>query len=159
MKARKLILASAIIVAALSSCQKEDPVIINECNCPGIDAVLVTVNQNQWQYSQVDNNNYFYATVDMPEITQEVFKTGLVKMYRVWDWGSNNAVQMEMPFSRHIEEALDDEGNDWAFYTESLDYEFSVGKMTICYTLSDFFYELDESFWPDTMQFRCVVME
>lgn len=151
-------------MAAFSSCRKEEPYYPPEPEYygPEIKSVLITVKANQWAYSEIDNNNYFYATVDMPEITQDVFKTGFVKMYRVWDWGSSNAVQMEMPYSRHIEEYWEDPDLDedgWYFYTESLDYEFAVGKMTICYTLSDFFYEIDESYAPDQMQFRCVVLE
>lgn len=155
-------------MAALSSCRKDDPYYPPQepatTQSPELKTVLITVKSNQWVYSNTKDglNNYFYATVDMPEITQDVFKTGLIKMYRVWDWGSSSAVQMEMPFSRHNEEYWEDSETDeygWNFYTESLDYEFGVGTMTICYTLSDFYYEIDEDYVPDQMQFRCVIME
>lgn len=141
-------------MAALSSCQKQDVYVVES----PLNTVLVTVEENQWAYSNVDNNNYFYATVDMPEITQSVFKTGLVKVYRVYDFNTSNATQIEMPYVRH-KEYYSTEDDRWDFYTETCDYEFNVGQMTICYTLSDFYYELDESFWPERMQFRCVIME
>lgn len=149
-------------MAALSSCNKEEPYyppVEPEVVGPDIHTVLITVKANQWDYSKVNNNNYYFATVDMPEITQEAFKTGLIKMYRVWNWGGSDATQMEMPYSRHIEEYYEDgEENWWYYYTESIDYEYSVGKVTICYTLSDFYYEVDESYSPDQMQFRCVIV-
>ena len=151
MKAIKFILASAIAVSIFSSCQEEIPITV-------LQTVLITVNSSDWNYSNIDNNNYFFATVDMPEITQEVFKTGLVKMYRAYDFNSSSAVQMEMPFTRHIE-YYDEDEDEWNFYTETIDYEFSVGTMTICYTQNDFYYEEDVDFVPDKMQFRCVIME
>lgn len=158
MKARHFILATAIIAAALSSCRKEEPIIIDDSTV--LQSVLINVKASQWVYSNVDNNNYYYATVDMPEITEEVFKTGLVKMYRCYDFGTSNATQIEMPFSRHYEYYYTDEYDDtyWGFYTETVDYEFQVGTMTICYTLSDFDYEV-EDIAPEAMQFRCVIME
>ena len=156
MKAKTLIIALAALSLSLVSCKKEGPVYINECNC-SMESVLLNVKATDWAYSDNPNNNYFYATFDMPEITSSVFETGLVKMYRVYDFDSADAVQMEMPFSRYIEEETGDD--DWAFYTESLDYEFGIGKITIFYTLSDFYYEIDLSMNPIAMQFRCVIMQ
>ena len=124
-----------------------------------MDSVLITVNSSDWVYTNYDNNNYFYATVDMPEITQDVFKTGLVKMYRAYDFSSGNGVQIEMPFTRHLERCIDENEGIWEFYTETLDYEFSVGQLTIYYTLSNFDYEIDLDLVPEKMQFRCVVMQ
>lgn len=158
MKARTLILASAILVAALSSCRKEDPVYIEECDCT-MESVLINVKSSDWIYSNENSNNYFYATVNMPEITEDIFKMGLIKMYRAYSFGSPGAVQIEMPFTRHLERCLDEEKDIWEFYTETLDYEFSVGTMTIYYTMSNFDYEIDLSIVPDNMQFRCVVMK
>lgn len=142
-------------IAALSSCSKE--YITQEIiQGPSIQTVQIGVPQSSWGYSYQDNNNYFYATVDMPEITKSILKTGLVKMYRVYDLGSRNEAQMEMPFTRLKEEQVN--GGDWVFYTEAVDYEFSEGKITIFYTVSDFNYELDETFVPESMDFRCVIL-
>lgn len=127
-----------------------------------IKTVIVNVPQASWEYSNLDNNNYFSATVDVPEITEDVFDFGLVKMYRVYDFDKTSATQMEMPYIRLNEWCMGDvdaDGyDDWAFYTETVDYEFGIGTLTIFYTASDFDYEIDESFIPETMQFRCVVM-
>lgn len=130
---------------------------INECNC-STQAVLLNVKQSDWVYSETPNNNYFSVEFDVPEITSAVFETGLVKMYRVYDYGKDTAAQIEMPYVRHIEE-YDEVGDVWNFYTETLDYEFQIGKATVFYTQSDFFYEIDLTMVPDPMQFRIVVMQ
>lgn len=78
-------------------------------------------------------------------------------MYRCYDFGKKDGFQIEMPYVRHKEEyvGINDWGEDqYAIYTETLDYEYMVGSLTIYYTVSDFIYEPT----PGTMQFRCVVM-
>lgn len=122
-----------------------------------IQSILITVNQNMWDYSRVDDNNFYYATVDMPEITQSVFEKGCIKMYRTFDFGKKDASQIEMPYVRLAEEFLD--GGGKALYTEMVDYQFGVGEMSIFYTASDFLYEENpDAYIPDNMQFRCVII-
>lgn len=121
-----------------------------------INSVLINVKQSDWMYSDQPNNNYFYATVTMPEITEKAFKMGMIKMYRSYDFGTTNATQIEMPYVRLNERNVG--GNEWVFYTETVDYQFNVGSLTIYYTASDFDYEIDETFVPEAMQFRCVIM-
>ncbi len=118
--------------------------------------VVVNVSRDAWVYSGMKDNNYFYATVDMPEITSAVFKKGLVKVYRAYDMNNENSTQAELPYVR-LNEYFDDSGAK-GFYTETVDYEFGVGHMSIYYTASDFDYEQDEQFVPEAMQFRCVIM-
>lgn len=91
----------------------------------------------------------------MPEITEDVFDFGLIKMYRVFDYDKPNAMQQEMPFTRMKEFQ---KGTQWFFYTEVVDYDITIGGITIYYTVSDFDYELDETFIPEAMQFRCLIM-
>jgi len=151
---RKVFYGILAVVAAitLNSCEKsyyEVEEIVQEIH-PTV--VNIDVPKTSWAYSYLDNNNYFYATVDMPELTQDVFNNGMIKMYR---WVANN-VQMEMPFTRHNEVEIN---GTWYFYTETVDYEFSVGQMTIYYTVSDFDYELDETFVPAEMKFRCTILK
>jgi len=152
MRIKTLIIVLAALSLSLVSCRKEE---FNDYNFT-MDTVVLNVKTSDWAYSNDNNNNFFYATFDMPEITRDVFENGLVKMYRVYDFNSTDAVQMEMPFTRHYEENVGDD--EWVFYTESLDYEFGVGQISIYYTLSDFYYEIDTTISPDEMQFRCVIM-
>lgn len=157
MKARFLAIAIAALSMAVSSCQtKLQPVYYTEYQ-NDIETVLINVNKSQWAYSNQNNNNYFVATVEMPEITESVFDTGLIKMYRTYNFDKNYASQVELPFIKHIE--YQDANGDWKFYTETVDYEIYIGKILIFYTLSDFYYELDESLIPNDMQFRCVIMK
>lgn len=159
MKKNLLFMFLALSACLFSSCQGEP-------GKPGRDGrdgrdcvmqtVLIDVPVDSWNYSNRDNNNYFYATVDMPEITEQVFKNGLIKMYRVYgDIDKKDAAQLEMPYVRPKEFQYDN--GDWGFYTETVDYDFGIGRMTIYYTASDFDYELDQDFVPEAMQFRCVV--
>ena len=153
------ILFIVLSIALLSSCRG----LPGRDGVDGIDGfgqiknVVINVPQNAWQYSKAPNNNYFYATVDMPEITKDVFKEGLVKMYRCYALGSEGATKIELPYVRSIEEYIEAD-DDWAFYTETVDYQYSQGTISIYYTLSDFIYELDESFVPEAMEFQCVII-
>lgn len=121
-----------------------------------LSTVLIDVPQSSWNYSDTPNNNYFYATVKMPEITEKAFDEGLVKVYRVYKWDKKDASQVELPYT-HMAEVQTLSG-DWVFYSEMIDYEYTIGGITFFFTASDFDYELDESFVPDAMKFRCVVM-
>ena len=53
-----------------------------------LKTIRVTVKAADWQYTQQGNNdqfnnNYFYAGVNVPEITERVFDYGEVKAYVV----------------------------------------------------------------------------
>lgn len=114
--------------------------------------VNIDVPESAWEYSYLSDNNYFVAKVDMPEITKKVFEGGLIKMYRY----VAKDTQMEMPYVRVNEVEI---GGNMFYYTETVDYEFSQGKMSIFYAVSDFDYEIDETFVPEAMKFRCVIYE
>lgn len=152
----------AIFTAALSLC------ILASCEgAPGmdgrdgrdgvgvIDNIIINVPQKSWQYAGANDNNFFYATVPMKEITEDVFDGGLVKVYRTYNYDSADATQAELPFVLLKEESVD---GGKVFYTETVDYEFGIGSITFYYTVSDFIYEYDPGFVPEAMQFRCVVM-
>lgn len=143
---RILMISAALLLS--TACHKE-------YDGPSMRSVKINVAENAWQYSGVADNNYFFATVQMPEINAAVFKQGLVKMYRVYDWDKDNAAQTELPFVRLNE--LENTDGEWIFFTETIDYQFEPGQVTIFYTTSDFNYEL-VSFNPGPMAFRCVVV-
>lgn len=161
---KKIVFAIAAVVAALtlSSCEK------NIIVTPKIDTVIINVPQSQWVYSKVETNNYFYAMADMPEITEDAFDRGLVKVYRVYNYDKTNAAQLEMPYSRPVEqpvEFIDEETGEpfiqWFFFTETVECEIGIGGVTFVYRASDFEYEvvdIPETLRPEAMQFRIVVM-
>lgn len=143
------ILAIAVTAALCCSCEKEAPTILN--------SVIINVNQSSWKYADMGNNSYFYATVDMPEITEYAFDMGVIKTYRTFNYTEPSAAQIELPYVLPVE-YTPDEGETWGFYTETVSCEIGIGAITFIYHVSDFDYELDLSFVPDPMTFRCVIM-
>lgn len=148
---KRILLFTIAAIALFSSCTK----VVRETLDPQV--VALNVPQDSWRYSYNDNNNYFFVEIDLPEMTDAAFRNGMIKMYRTFDFNSKNATQMEMPYVRLNEFQYDD--GSWGFYTETVDYEFKVGTVTIFYTASDFDYELNETFVPEAMSFRAVIYE
>lgn len=140
-----------------SACTKyytvEKTQIIRETG-PEVKIIDINVPKTSWAYSKQEDNNYFYATINMPEIDYNTFRDGVVQVYRIYDENTANATQVILPCVRHREEPV---GDDWYFFTETIDYEFKLGKLIICYTASDFDYEVNTSFTPDAMKFRCAI--
>lgn len=119
--------------------------------------VSIPVAQNNWAYSGENSNNYFYAKINVPEITKFVFDWGLVNVYRTWNVNGTE-VKQQLPFVRHQEYPIDQLGSQWGFFTETVDYDYSVGELYIYYRASDFDYELNTTFVPDAMDFKMVIM-
>lgn len=149
----------AALVCIISSCAGRDGRNGRDGRDCEFTSIPIYVPQEAWVYTDFrapeNNNNFFYATVDMPEISQAICNRGVVKMYRV---GADNEVdsQMEMPYVRPAEYYNETDGN-WYFYTESVDYKFTPGKITIFYRASDFDYEINY-YSPEAMNFRCVIL-
>ncbi len=128
---------------------------------PGKDGLVnykiidLQVNQNEWKYSGYENNNFFVASFAMPEITANIYNNGLVQVYREYNTGTPDARQILLPQTRHNEVLVN---NTWVFYTETVDYEYGVGTLSIFYTASDFDYEINQTFVPEGMHFRAVLM-
>lgn len=133
----------------------------------GVYSFLIDVPQNAWAYSFLDNNNYYAATVETPEISEDVFDNAMVKIYRTFNYDKADARQIELPYILPREEyweytdpVEDGEKGFWGFFTETVTYEMGIGKIFLFYTRSDFDYELEEypqAFPPEAMQFRCVI--
>ena len=148
-----LTLALVALAMAITSCEQD-------CNCPmdylSIKTVIGNVNANAWAYSNIDNNNFFSATIPVPEITKDVLRNGVVKVYRVFNYNQKDETHTELPFLLQCE-YIDENGEAYPYTTETT-AEISAGQVTIIYTESDFNYELDETFIPEAMTFRIVVM-
>lgn len=156
MKAKWFSLFALTAVVGLSSC--------DSCTCepvvPPVEQRVVRdlqINSNEWTYSGGENNNYFFASFTVPEITGNVYNNGNISIYREFDSGTANAIQTLLPYVRHKEYLKNEATKEWAFYTETVDYEYGVGRVTVFYTVSDFDYELDTEFVPKSMHFRLVL--
>lgn len=156
---KRILLFTIAAIALFSSCTKviRETTTIEKIEELEPQVVLLNVPQDSWRYSYNDNNNYFFVVIELPEMTEAAFRGGMMKMYRTYDFDSKNATQIEMPYIRLNEFQYED--GTWGFYTETVDYEFKVGSVTIFYTASDFDYELNETFVPEAMSFRAVIYE
>lgn len=95
------------------------------------------VNEADWTYSNQADNNYYFASFDIPEITKDVYDNGIVNLYVEYKNDDGSYTMALMPAVRHIEE-FDSEGKQ-ILYTATIDAEYSVGKVVVVYTASDFF--------------------
>lgn len=156
------------VIAAFISCtgpqgpkgdkgDKGDPGVVTQI-------VNVTVPANAWTYTNyTDNsgqpyaNNYFYSTIQMPEITESVFDYGSVAAYVVYNRTTTDASQHLLPYTRHYEEQRSD--GTWNYYTETIDCTYGIGWIEFNYRASDFAYEDDTSINPLEMDFRVVVSQ
>ena len=155
------------LVMLLSSCNGRDgrDGRDGEDGFANIRNITVTVERfgqkNGWGYSNMSDNNYFSAFIEIGELTKDIFDYGVVQVYRVFDDDKNNPVQQLLPCTNHNEVFLEQNGATvTALYTETLDYQYAVGGVYIYYTLSDFAYEFDNStdVEPTRMSFRIVLM-
>ena len=153
------------IVAAMSfnSCKgdKGDPGI--GMNWKIID---IPVHAGDWQYTydtdeqrlQMDNN-YFYATYNVPAIDNFIFYEGSVHAYVVYSTGAED-IQRPLPFVTHKEAFV---GNPEVrlFFTETYDFAYGVGWVEFNYRASDFAYEddlpMDPAMKPEAKKFRLVL--
>lgn len=144
------------MVCALVSCS--NTTIINGNK---MTTVSVKVDANEWKYTQEDandvfNNNYFYAVVDMPEITEDVFDYGEVKAYAVYDRTDYTYARKHLlPYVLHVEEPTEDNG--WLFYTQTIDFTYGIGWAEFNFRMSDFAYEEDLTINPPAMEFDIVI--
>lgn len=169
---KKLLLALTVMMVGMSftACQDNTP-------CVTTKTFDVEVKSGEWSYSALDNNNYFFATIEAPEITWDVYDYGQVMVYREWGYNTTSATKKQLPYTLPIEYSYisneytygvdstnmvvpvdTTEVLSWGFYSETIDFEYTKGQITLFYTASDFDYELDESFMPEDMHFHVVIM-
>lgn len=126
-----------------------------------VESYDVHIDASDWQYTNYTSNgtpfanNYFYCTVNMPEITSSVFNDGEVQAYIVYDKHSSQAFKHLLPYVRHYEELL--ANGTWNYYTETVDCVYGVGWVEFNYRASDFAYEDNVNINPNDMDFTIVL--
>lgn len=157
---RKFLGILSAIVLALGMCSCRGPQ-----GEPGRDGLVnskvidIQINQSEWRYSEQDNNNYFFGVLSVPELTEHIYDNGMFKLYREYNTGSSNKSQVELPYTNFVEYPYNVDGEQyWGFYQEHVYAEYAPGSITIFYLASDFDYELDLDFAPESMHFRFVEM-
>ncbi len=147
-------------MSGLTSCMGRD-------GRDGLDAKLTSFNfhveAKDWQFSNLRDNNYFYVVCPAPEITWDVYDNAVINIYREYLPGSSDAARVALPYLRMKEynTMRPDPENPgqylWAFYSESVDYEYTQGRITFFFTASDFEYELNEAILPEAMDFTIMI--
>ena len=134
----------------LASCSSDNEIV-------RMETISVYVDSLDWYYSNEPNNNYFCAYVDqLPELTEHVFDYGAVKAYLVSDrLDYRRARKNILPYVFHKEYFAVD--NSWESFTETIDFTYGIGWAEFYFTRSDFYYELDESINPPSMEFDIVI--
>ena len=156
----KKVLLTLFVALALVACKGKDGIDGKDGKDGLVNVAVIDleVKANGWQYANQNQDNYFMANFDMPEITNYIYDNGLVQVYREFGTNTANAIQQVLPCTRH-HEWLDEVNNTWNFYTETIDYEYGVGFLNIFYTASDFAYETETTpTKPEDMHFRVQIM-
>lgn len=143
----KNILKSIAIVAAalsLASCVTKEYYTVGSCT-----SYDLVVRSNMWRANVDQDGGTFYSCeFDVPDLTDQVYNAGLVTCYIDYD-----GAQQVLPCVRHRHENYEENG-EWLDYqwTETTDFEYSIGSVTLYFTSSDFYDDL-----PAAMQFRLVL--
>ena len=142
-----------LLVSCMVSCINNSSTNINGTT---LKTINVSVPASKWQYSNLGNNNYFYAFVEVPEITKTIFDKGEVKAYLVQDRHDNYYARKNLlPYVMHKETT--DLNGDWIFYTETVDFTYGIGWVEFNFRASDFAYELNTAINPEGMEFDVVI--
>ena len=94
------------------------------------------VQPENWVYDDVSNQ--YFASFNVPDITQAVYDYGEVSVSREFETGTKKAYQVALPMTSYIEETLTD--GSIAYYIEHIDYRVGVGFIDIQLTTNDHFY-------------------
>ncbi|MCQ2143532.1 MAG: collagen-like protein [Bacteroidales bacterium] len=119
------------------------------------EVIEFDVPADAWNYNQEMGDiehGYLSTTLDCPEITEKIYKEGLVLAYVMAP-----SFQAPLPYSRFYYEPVETEdgGTDNILWTCVIDFEFRVGAVDVYLTNSDFFLA-DEDIAD--YKFRVVVM-
>lgn len=133
---KKLLLLLSILVL-FASCERtvyidrpvDRPVPANK------KIIDIKVTSSDWRYSNQSDNNFYFAEISVPEITKNVYDNGIVSMYIEYANSDGSMSLGAMPSVRHKEE---NKNGVWHQYTETIDFEYSVGKVVVYLTYSDF---------------------
>ena len=143
------IIMVAVLAVSAASCTKE---YITEEYYNGVTSEILSLKIDPNEWTQSNDGMFFSATFKVPSITQQACDEAIINVYRVYPDG----VQAPLPSVR-LMGGTDDIGN-FVNWTESIDYEFTAGSLTIFYTVSDFYYD-PNMFYDGSMdmKFRLVI--
>lgn len=123
-----------IIAFLFISCTDEDNIGTN------INTINLTVNTNDWVWN--NTGRYYSATFNMPEINNWTYNNAVISVYKVHEYTTQ-----PLPVVTYKE---DQNGYKWSNTT---DYEYEPGYITIYSTNSDFYNSR-----PESMNFKVAII-
>lgn len=152
---KKFLLPLAAVLLMASSCTKEyvtKQYVTEQKIIQGMDMSLIDfeVKSEHWTQRHMDNLNddegYYEAILQVPEITDEVIKKGLVLVYERLEEG----IWTPLPAQRTERATVD--GNPFN-YTTFTDFEYQKGQVNVFVTTTDLYAGLK----PGAKYFRVAV--
>lgn len=125
------------VIALMTSCT-----IVNNDTT---DVVTLTVRSQDWVVNLDPVNaipRYYSYTFSMPEITNQLYESGAVQTYALFD-----GAQQVLPYVQHYEDV------NLNMWTRTIDFRYAPGELTVFVTISDF-----ANFPPESMNFRVVLI-
>ena len=164
MKTVKYALLLIAVLALTTGCRKEyitKEYITEQTIVQGLDMTLIDFNveERNWETREVENGNddegYFEAILEVPEITDKVVKEGKVMVDRII-LDNNSYVFTPLPFTFTTKTFLDE---DPYYYNTHIDFEWRKGAVHIYVTTSDLYIGGIDSdlIVPEAMSFRVAI--
>ena len=150
MKATKFLLSLLVVSLLAGGCTNK--YVTEEYILEGLDMTLIdfTVKNNNWGYREVEYGNedegYFEAILEVPEITKDVIEQGVVMVYRRFNDGGST-IWTPLPAQRT------EKTSDGLYYTTFVDFEYSLGRVNIFVTATDLYAGVK----PGDMTFRVAI--
>lgn len=135
MKMNRIILPLVAMVLLATGCTKE---YVTYTYGAQVENFRFNINPGEWEYNEGANlpgaENYFYCTVDVPAITDEVFDHGTVQAYvwNVYNVDYNLGAWNTLPFVYPLEVYVTNEEGEQelVMVPENLRFEWEKGKVT-----------------------------
>ncbi len=129
---KKILLISSLLIL-LVSC--ENTTYVERATDLSRKIIDIEIRSGDWKYTNNSKDNFYYAVVSIPEITKDVYDNGIVAMYVEYLYTDGTRALSPLPNVIHKE--YNDNGV-WQTYTQTINYEYSVGEVVITLTYSDF---------------------
>ena len=151
---KQFIFPLAVLVLLVTGCNKEYVTrqFITQQVIGGMDMSLIDfeVKNDNWAVREVENGNddegYFEAVLEVPEITRNVIEQGVVMVYRRFNDGGS-VIWTPLPAQRT------EKTEDGLYYTTFVDFEYSLGRVNSFVTATDLY----AGATPGDMSFRVAI--
>ena len=109
---------------------------------------VINIDIDKWELDP--QGGYFFARVDVPELTNFIFTDGIVLAYHETVVNSNNSYKTPLPYTRYNIEVVPGEPD--YLWSELIDFTFTPGQATFYSNSSNFI-----TFEPDPIYLTLVL--